>query len=90
MAKGERKYNNAYLDYGFTFIERGDEQLPQCVICFKTLSNASMKAYQLNQHLSNIHTQFTYKNRSFFEMKAFSLKKMKMAVQNNFRLNQTR
>ena len=35
MAKGKRKYNNTYLDYGFTFIKRGDEQLPLCVICFK-------------------------------------------------------
>ena len=76
MAK--RKYNDTFLDYGFTFIEKGDEQLPQCVICFKTLSNASMKTYQLKQHFSNIHPQFSGKNRSFFEMKASSLKKMKM------------
>ena len=76
MAK--RKYNDTFLDYGFTFIEKGDEQLPQCVICFKTLSNASMKTYQLKQHLSNIQRQFSGKNRSFFEMKVSSLKKMKM------------
>ena len=76
MAK--RKYNDTFLDYGFTFIEKGDEQLPQYVICFKTLSNASMKTYQLKQHLSNIHPQFNGKNRSFFEMKASSFKKMKM------------
>ena len=55
MAKGKRKYNNTYLDYRFTFIERGVEQLSQCVICFKTLYDASMKAYQLKQLLSNIH-----------------------------------
>ena len=75
MAKSKRKYNNTYLNYGFTFIERGDEQLPLCVICFKTLSYAIMKVYQLKQHLSKIHLQFTYKNRSFFEVKASSLKK---------------
>ena len=73
MAKAKRKYNDTFFDYGFTFIERGDEQLPQCVICFKTLSNASMKAYQLKQHLSNTHPQFT-KHKSLFEMKASSLK----------------
>jgi len=75
MAKAKRKYNDTFLDYGITFIERGDEQLLQCGICFKTLSNASMKAYQLKQHLSNTHPQFTDKNRSFFEMKASGLKK---------------
>jgi len=78
MPKAKRKYIDTFLDYGFTFIERGDEQLPQCVICFKTFSNASMKACQLKQHLSNTHPQFTDKNRSFFKMKAFSFKKMKL------------
>jgi len=48
------------------------------VIRFKTLSNVSMNAYQLKQHLPNTHPQFTDKNRSFFEMKAFSFKKMKL------------
>jgi len=78
MAKAKRKYIDTFPDYGRTFIERGDEQLPHCVICFKTLSNASMNAYQLKQHLSNTHPQFTDKNRRFFEMKAFSFKKMKL------------
>ena len=54
MAK--RKYNDSYLDYGFTFVERRDEQLPQCVVCHKTLSNASMKPHQLKQHLLNVHS----------------------------------
>ena len=84
MAKGKRKYNNAYLDYGFTFIERGDEQLPQCAICFKTLSNAFMKAYQLKQHLLNIYQQFTYKNKNLFETKVYSFKKMKMESAGQF------
>jgi len=78
MAKAKRKYIDTFLDYGFTFIERGDQQLPQCFICFKTLSNASMNAYQLKQHLSNTHPQFIDKNRSFFEMKASSFTQMKL------------
>jgi len=57
MAKAKGRYNDTFLDYGFIFIERGDEQLLQCAICFNTLSNASMNAYQLKQHVANIHTQ---------------------------------
>jgi len=75
MAKAKRKYNDTFLDYGFTFTEKVNEQLPQCLISFKTLSNASMKANQQKQHLSNTHPQFIDKNRSFFEMKASSLNK---------------
>ena len=41
MAK--RKYNDSYLNYRFMFVEQHDKQLPQCVVCHKTLSNASMK-----------------------------------------------
>ena len=51
MAK--RKCNDSYLDYRFTFVERRDEQLLQCVVCHKTLTNVSMKAHQLKQHFFN-------------------------------------
>ena len=74
----ERKYNNSYLDYGFTIVERRDEQLPQCVVCHKTLSNASMKPHQLKQHLLNVHLHLAGKNRGFFELKVNRLKKMKL------------
>ena len=78
MAKAKRKYNDTFLNYGFTFIEKGGEQLPECVICFKTLSNSSMKGYQLKQHLTNTHPQFSSKTKSFFKIKATNLKKMKL------------
>ena len=55
MAK--RKYNNSYLNYEFTFVERRDEQLLQCVVCHKRLSNASMKPHQLKQHLLNVQSR---------------------------------
>ena len=41
MAK--RQFNDSYLIYGFTFVERRDELLPQRDVCHKTLSNAPMK-----------------------------------------------
>lgn len=62
----KRKYDDRYLDYGFTFLEGRNEQLPQCVICHKTLSNDSMKPHQLKKHLSNVHPEFVGKERQFF------------------------
>jgi len=47
----KRKYDDNYLDYGFAFLERHNEQLPQCVICHKTLSNDSMKPHPLEAPL---------------------------------------
>jgi len=62
----KRKYHKNYLDYGFTFLERRNEQLPQCIICHKTLSNDSMKPHQLKKHLSNVHPEFVGKERQLF------------------------
>ena len=62
----KRKYDINYLDYGFTFVEGRNEQLLQCVICHKTLSNDSMKPHQLKKHLSIVHPQFIGKGRQFF------------------------
>jgi len=74
----KRKYDDNYLDYGLTFLERRNEQLPQCVICHKTLSNDSMKPPQLKKHLSNAHPEFVSKERQFFELKENYLKEMRV------------
>jgi len=39
-----RHYNDAYLKIGFTVIDgSASEPLPQCVVCYETLSNEAMK-----------------------------------------------
>jgi len=35
MTKAKRKYSDTFHGSGFTFTERGDDQLPQCVVCCK-------------------------------------------------------
>ena len=80
----KRKYDDNYLDYGFTFLEGHNEQLPQCIICHKTLSNDSMKPHQLKNHLYNVHPKFVGKERQFFELKANYLKKMMMDQSRKF------
>ena len=83
MAK--RKCNDSYLNYGFTFVERRDEQLPQCVVCHKTLTNVSMKPHQLKQHPLNVYSHLAGKDRGFFEFKANRLKKMRLDSTGQFR-----
>ncbi|CAH1966339.1 unnamed protein product [Acanthoscelides obtectus] len=39
MAAKKRKFSEDYFKFGFTFIEKDEPQLPQCVICMKVLSN---------------------------------------------------
>jgi len=33
-----RKYDNNYLDFGFTYIKIDNEERPKCVICLKALA----------------------------------------------------
>ena len=74
----KRKYQDDYLNFGFTFLENNGHQLPQCVLCMKTLSNSSMKPYQLKQHLITVHPEHSKKDRVFFEMKETGLKRVKL------------
>lgn len=66
------------MDYGFSYLVKDGAHIPQCVVCLKTFSNGTMKPFQLKQHLVNAHPQLKDKNRSFFELKLSSLKRMKL------------
>ncbi|KAF2358175.1 hypothetical protein FHG87_011069 [Trinorchestia longiramus] len=50
----KRKYDPAYVKYGFIAIEHG-EALPLCVVCMESLSNAAMKPSLLKRHLETNH-----------------------------------
>jgi len=39
----ERLYNDDYIKYGFTVIEKNGSHFPQCVICLMVLSNDAMR-----------------------------------------------
>ena len=66
MSQKKRKYQDNYLDFGFTYLIEDDLQIPQCVVSMKTFSNA------------NAHSSMMSKNRSFFESKLSSLKRQKL------------
>ena len=78
MSQKKRKYQDNYLDFGFTYLIEDDLQIPQCVVCMKTFSNSTMKPASLKQHLANAHPIMMSKNRSFFESKLSSLKRQKL------------
>ena len=80
----KRKYDGHYLEFGFTFVERSGEQLPQWLLFHKTLSKDSMKPHQLRQHLVKVHSDWADKNREFFLIKAENLKGMRMDSATSF------
>lgn len=50
-----RKYNDKYLNFGFTFIGDDKNQIPQCIVCSVILSNESMVPDKLKRHLEQNH-----------------------------------
>ncbi|XP_066983785.1 protein FAM200C-like [Macrobrachium rosenbergii] len=67
-------YNKSFLNFGFSFIVNNGMQMPQCVICKKTLANESMKPFKLNEHLTNVHPELANKDLAYFKIKDHQLK----------------
>jgi len=65
----KRKYDDSYLDMGFTEFSDGR---PQCVICNKVLPNISMFPAKLRRHFET-HPDFTNKTADYFKRKSDEL-----------------
>ena len=66
------------IKYGFTSIERNAEILPQCVVCLKTLCNATMKLSLLKRHLERNHPNKMNADKSYFQRLADNVKRQRM------------
>jgi len=65
--KGIRRYQESYLDYGFTSIEKQGIQQPLCVICGDVLSNEAMVPSKMQRHLQSKHQNHIGKNKTHFK-----------------------
>ncbi|XP_076053603.1 zinc finger BED domain-containing protein 5-like [Oratosquilla oratoria] len=78
MSAKKRKYIEDYILFGFVSLQRGDTEVPQCVICYKTLSNDGMRPSRLERHLRTSHPALVDKPKAFFETKKDTLKRAKL------------
>ena len=83
-----RKYDQAYLNFGFTSTEISGEEKPQCVICFKILAADSMKPNKLKRHLETLHKEYTDKPVNFFAEKLRSFEKQKSNIHKVLTVNE--
>ena len=84
MSIKKRKYDESYLQYGFTSIVVNNEERPQCILCNKILSNDSMRPAKLKQHLHNVHLHSKDKEKTYFERQSRVLKKMRLDASGEF------
>ena len=65
----KRKYNEDYIQIGFTSVDKNGTEMPQCVICHQVLSVHSMKPALLKRHLQGNHPEQVQKDKAFFLQK---------------------
>lgn len=72
-----RKYDDSYLDFGFTSTEVSGEERPLCVLCMKVLAADCMLPSKLKRHLETSHTSAVSKSRDYFSRKLKELNQQK-------------
>lgn len=75
--------NTEYLQLRITFSGIEDEPKPQYIICFKILSNESMKSSKLWRHFEIKHDESTNKSLAFFIDLLGKLKKSSRSLSGN-------
>jgi hypothetical protein len=64
-----RKYDDAYIQLGFTCFDSGSDNLkPRCILCYQILANDAMRPYRLKRHLETKHTESVKKLKDFFHL----------------------
>lgn len=76
--KRSRKYQENYIEYGFTYTVINDEQRPLCVICSEKLASESMKPVKMKRHLESTHPELVNKEKSYFERRASNMQRQKI------------
>uniref|UniRef100_H2YPP8 HAT C-terminal dimerisation domain-containing protein n=1 Tax=Ciona savignyi TaxID=51511 RepID=H2YPP8_CIOSA len=66
-SRRKRKYNQTFIQYGFTCITENDEQRPLCLLCNEVLANESLKPTKLKRHLDTKHDSYSNKPATFFQ-----------------------
>lgn len=72
-----RKYDDSYLDFGFTSTEFRGEVRAQCVLCMKIFAPESMVPSKLKRHLQTSHATEVTKSRDYFARKLRELNQQK-------------
>jgi hypothetical protein len=76
-----RKYDDSYLDFGFTSTEVDGEERPQRVLFMKVLASDCMLPSKLKRRLETTHPSIVSKSRDYFSRKLKELNQHSITVQ---------
>ncbi|XP_050801384.1 zinc finger BED domain-containing protein 5-like [Gopherus flavomarginatus] len=80
--KKARKYVEEYLKLGFSWTGDEVEPVPLCVICYETLTNESIKSFNLKCHFDSKHKECKGKPVEFFENRRKDVQKSQKTIRN--------
>ena len=78
MQQKKRKHVDDYIEYVFVSLPNGGTELPQCIVCYKTLTNDAMRPSRLKRNLTAADFALADKPKAFFVMKSHSLEKAEL------------
>ncbi|KAL4720550.1 hypothetical protein ACJJTC_001805 [Scirpophaga incertulas] len=80
-----RKYDESYVSYGFTYC--GDESCPtpKCLVCGDILGNNSMVPSKLIRHLTTKHPSVAQKDKEYFQRLKDQSKKQANLMSSSFK-----
>ena len=73
-------HKQEFLDLGFTSNKDYGAEKPQCVLCYKVLSNETQKKNKFKTQLEMKHPQHVKKNRIFFQHRETELMRSKICA----------
>ena len=74
----KRQYSDQYINFGFIELKNSGESVPRCMVCMKTLSNASMKLSLLQSHLPTNHPDKKHRAPNYFKRLGKNAKKQRL------------
>lgn len=72
-----RKYDDSYLNFGFTITVVANVEHPQCVVCLKVMAVESMLPNKMKRHLETVHGNLVNKPRDYFVSKLKAMAQQK-------------
>ena len=76
MAK--RKYNDSCIKFVFTSLNDEGIEKGQCVVCYRVLSNESLKPGKLSHHLNRSHPELKDRNMEYFKRLESNCKRQRL------------
>ena len=80
----KRKYDDSYIKFGFTLLNDYGVEKGQCVVCYRVLSNESLRPSKLSNHLKKNYPELKNKSIQYFRRLESSCKRQRLDKTGNF------